>query len=147
MTSMYVKLDSNSQPNRFPYSLTEFRSDNPGTSFPVIMSDETLADYAVHPVTTTAVPAFDSKTHKVTQSVELQDNAWTQVWTVSQLEESRAGENIRGHRDDLLKKTDYTQLTDAPGDTAAWATYRQALRDIPAQDGFPFTVIWPTEPS
>ena len=79
MTSMYVKLDSNSQPNRFPYSLTEFRSDNPGTSFPVIMSDETLADYAVHPVTTTAVPAFDSKTHKVTQSVELQDNAWTQV--------------------------------------------------------------------
>ena len=147
MTSMYVKLDSNSQPNRFPYSLTEFRSDNPGTSFPAIMSDETLADYAVHPVTTTAVPAFDSKTHKVTQSVELQGNAWTQVWTVSQLEESRAGENIRGHRDDLLKKTDYTQLTDAPGDTAAWATYRQALRDIPAQEGFPFTVIWPTEPS
>ena len=125
----------------------EFRSDNPGTSFPVNISDETLADYAVHPVTATAAPAFDSKTHKVTQTAELKNNVWTQVWTVSQLEEARASENIRGHRNSLLKKTDYTQLADALGDTTAWATYRQALRDIPAQDGFPFTVTWPTEPS
>ena len=147
MTSMYVKLDNNHQPTQFPYLLTKFRSDNPGTSFPVNISDETLADYAVHPVTATAVPAYDSKTHEVNQTVELKNNVWTQVWTVSQLEEARASENVRGYRNSLLKKTDYTQLTDAPGDTAAWATYRQALRDIPAQDGFPFTVTWPTEPS
>lgn len=147
MTSMYVKLNNSHQPTHFPYSLAEFRSDNPGTSFPVNISDETLAEYAVHPVTATAVPTFDSKTHKVNQTAELKNNVWTQVWTVLQLEEARASENIRGHRNSLLKETDYTQLTDAPGDAAVWATYRQALRDIPAQEGFPFTVTWPTEPS
>ena len=144
---MYVKLDSNNQPVSFPYSLTKFRQDNPGTSFPTQISDETLADYAVYPVTEVAAPDYDSRTHQVSSNASLVNGTWTQVWTVTEISEARASENIRGCRDDLLKKTDYTQLTDAPGDTAAWATYRQALRDIPAQEGFPFTVTWPTEPS
>ncbi len=41
-------------------------------------------------------------------------------------------ERMRIHRDRLLKESDWTQLPDAPCDTQAWATYRQALRDFPA---------------
>ena len=54
-----------------------------------------------------------------------------------------------GHRlkrDFLLKECDWTQVADVPVDKAAWATYRQALRDIPVQSGFPLEVIWPTQP-
>ena len=144
---MYVKLNNSHQPISFPYSLTELRRENPGTSFPANISDETLADYRVHPVTATAAPAFDPRTQEIDQTAEWKNNVWTQVWTVVNRSEAEASENIRGERNSRLSKTDYTQLTDAPGDTAAWATYRQALRDIPAQDGFPFTVTWPTEPS
>ena len=54
--------------------------------------------------------------------------------------------NTRENRNSLLKKSDWTQVADAPVDQAAWATYRQALRDIPSQAGFPNEVTWPTEP-
>lgn len=53
---------------------------------------------------------------------------------------------VRLKRNDLLMASDFTQVSDAPVDQAAWATYRQALRDIPEQEGFPDNVTWPKEP-
>lgn len=54
---------------------------------------------------------------------------------------------LRGKRDELLRASDWTQLPDVPLATKqAWATYRQALRDITAQESYPFSVIWPTKP-
>ena len=53
---------------------------------------------------------------------------------------------IRQARNGLLSDSDWTQLADAPVDTAAWATYRQALRDVTDQATFPDSVIWPEEP-
>lgn len=51
-------------------------------------------------------------------------------------------------RDALLVDTDWTQLPDVPESTReAWAEYRQALRDIPQQEGFPHTVNWPEKPN
>jgi hypothetical protein len=58
----------------------------------------------------------------------------------------RAADDIRTERDAKLTQSDWTQVVDAPVDQAAWATYRQALRDIPEQAGFPNTINWPTEP-
>lgn len=55
--------------------------------------------------------------------------------------------DVRVKRDRLLKKTDWTQVADAPVDQAAWAAYRQALRDVTTQAGFPNTVVWPVAPS
>jgi hypothetical protein len=49
----------------------------------------------------------------------------------------------RAQRDALLTASDWTQVADAPVDQAAWATYRQALRDVPAQVGFPESIDWP----
>lgn len=55
-------------------------------------------------------------------------------------------EELRMVRDQLLARSDWTQAADAPTDKTAWAVYRQALRDVPLQPGFPGSVIWPTEP-
>jgi hypothetical protein len=49
---------------------------------------------------------------------------------------------IRSQRNQMLKDTDWTQLEDSPVDKVKWATYRQALRDIPTQTD-PFNIIWP----
>ena len=53
---------------------------------------------------------------------------------------------VRGFRGQLLASTDWTQVGDAPVDAAIWAAYRQALRDIPQQSGFPSDVVWPVPP-
>ena len=53
---------------------------------------------------------------------------------------------IRQTRNTMLAESDWTQVADVPVDQAAWAAYRQALRDITAQEGFPFNVTWPVKP-
>lgn len=53
----------------------------------------------------------------------------------------------RGIRNEMLLASDWTQLPDVPQTLKdAWATYRQALRDVTAQSGFPRDIIWPTQP-
>jgi hypothetical protein len=53
---------------------------------------------------------------------------------------------VRADRNKRLTDTDWTQLADAPVNSVAWSNYRQALRDVPSQDGFPFNVNWPAQP-
>jgi len=56
--------------------------------------------------------------------------------------------NVRSQRNSLLRDTDWTQSSDVPEATkTVWLAYRQALRDVPQQDGFPYTITWPTAPN
>ena len=55
-------------------------------------------------------------------------------------------ERLRLWRDALLKASDWTQVEDAPTDKAAWAFYRQALRDLPNQSNDPSKLKFPTAP-
>lgn len=59
-------------------------------------------------------------------------------------------ESLRFMRNMKLSASDWTQLADAPLDSdqkAAWAVYRQALRDLPEQEGLdPANPAWPIEP-
>lgn len=55
-------------------------------------------------------------------------------------------EDLRRERDRLLADSDWTQTADAPVDKAAWASYRQALRDLPANTPDPSNPAWPTKP-
>ena len=60
-----------------------------------------------------------------------------------------AGQIARTMRDNLLKACDYRMMPDFPcseAARAAWAAYRQALRDVPQQEGFPETIEWPQAP-
>ena len=58
--------------------------------------------------------------------------------------------SARQDRDMRLMATDWTQVLDAPIDAAtraAYRIYRQALRDVPEQEGFPEDIDWPEEPA
>ena len=92
---------------------------------------------------------------KVIEVAPVKDNTgiWTQTWSLVSMsdaekaeEDSKAASSVRGARNRKLTDSDWTQIADAPVDQAAWATYRQALRDVPSQEGFPYSVSWPTRP-
>lgn len=71
----------------------------------------------------------------------------TKQWVQNQ---TMAVSDVNLKRQKLLYATDWTQIPNGPLTTTqqeAWATYRQELRDIPEQSGYPFNVIWPTPPS
>ena len=56
-------------------------------------------------------------------------------------------ERFRNWRNAELTACDWTQLGDSQADKAAWATYRQALRDMPASNKDPKKIVFPTRPS
>jgi len=63
--------------------------------------------------------------------------------------DSEQAKSVRKTRDDKLKETDWEVIKAAETSTsltAELATYRQALRDVTAQSGFPWEVTWPTQP-
>lgn len=81
---------------------------------------------------------------------------WTQTWAIEDMtqEEKQQADadkarSVRGQRGVELMRTDWTQLPDAPLTTEKklqWAQYRQQLRDVTNQQGFPWQVEWPTKP-
>lgn len=60
--------------------------------------------------------------------------------------DTRKAEEVRQERNQLLSETDWMANSDVTM-SDEWRTYRQTLRDIPSQEGFPNTVTWPTKPS
>lgn len=62
------------------------------------------------------------------------------------MKDAEQAKSVRTTRGEKLKECDWTQVLDAPVDQTAWAAYRQALRDVTAQEGFPWTIEWPTAP-
>ena len=55
--------------------------------------------------------------------------------------------SVRERRDTLLAESDWRVLPDNPSPSPeAWKTYRQQLRDLPSQEGWPFNVVWPEKP-
>jgi hypothetical protein len=151
---MYV-LITNGVVEKYPYSIGELRKDNPNTSFPKEPPESLLASYGVLPVIPTDRPqASHTKNVKEVTPVNLQGK-WTQTWEVTNASaeeisartEEKSSE-VRGERDMLLASCDWTQGKDISEEvSAAWATYRQALRDIPQQGAFPWNVEWPVAPN
>ena len=135
---------TNGQPET--YSIGQLRRDNPNTSFPKSPSDALLADWGVYPYTVQDQPTVNFMTQTLTPTALTEiDGAWTQGWDVSNLSVEDAGRNIRNQRDNLLQQTDWMALSDNTM-TPEWSSYRQSLRDITAQEGFPFSVDWPAKP-
>lgn len=68
--------------------------------------------------------------------------------TQEELDQDResAAAKVRAQRNRLLAESDWTQVEDAPVDKTVWAIYRQELRDITDQPGFPYDVTYPTRP-
>jgi hypothetical protein len=152
---MFVKItNGQAQAN---YTIGDLRKDHSNVSFPRNISDEVLAAYNVFRVTELPAPDYNSRTHRlVTQAPALVDG----VWTVSRIavakdqaqidnETAQAAANVRADRDKRIAETDWMVIKhlelneNIPG---VWEVYRQALRDVPAQAGFPWEVTWPEKP-
>lgn len=152
---MYAKI-TNGKVDQFPYTVARLRHDNPNTSFPKHPTDELLASYGVMPVTVTNAPSYDERSQKLEQAAQPVhvNGAWLLQWNVSNktaeevaAQDAAKANSLRAERNAKLAACDWTQVADAPVDTAAWAVYRQELRDVPEQEGFPENIVWPTEPA
>ena len=82
--------------------------------------------------------------------VEQIDGAWYTKYSVADMDyqakanvDAQQAKSVREDRNKRLADSDWTQLADSQADKSAWATYRQALRDVPTQSGFPWEVTWP----
>jgi hypothetical protein len=62
------------------------------------------------------------------------------------MKDAEQAKSVRADRTKRLTDSDWTQIADSTADKTAWATYRQALRDITSQAGFPWTIDWPEAP-
>ena len=144
---MHIKL-TNGTPAK--YTLGQLRRDNPQTSFPKLIPDDLLASYDVYPYTRPNTPEYDNLSHRLTDGAfEQVDGAWSLPYVVEQLPKDQSERNIRSRRDSLLQDTDWIVIkSNERGQNipAEWELYRQALRDITEQTGFPYEVTWPTRP-
>lgn len=136
-------------------SLKEVRQRFPNTSFAYPLEGKDLEeDFGIVTVQDSNRPSFDTNTHSLREvNPEQVDGVWFRKWELvphSDEELAKIAEKnssqVRFQRNELLNQTDWTQLPDASVDAATWATYRQALRDLPSQDGFPNNITWPTQP-
>ena len=118
------------------------------------LTDEQVEHFGVHKKQIVTPPYHDAATQSLEEGPALLiDGVWTQNYIVTDLsaDESAAKVGaqwtvIRAERNKLLVESDWTQLPDAPVDAAAWATYRQALRDVTDQAN-PFAIVWPESPT
>jgi hypothetical protein len=141
---------------------SEFKALHPNTSFPKPMTTEVYESFGYDvvlngPAATVTAPYGVS----IRSGVEEKDGKWFTKFVAGPVfkdadEEAAykagvdadAAASVRADRDERLAKCDWTQANDSPLKAAsAWTTYRQSLRDVPAQSGFPHTVTWPTKPS
>ena len=141
---------------RYPLTLQHLKDENPDVSFPVSFT-EAAGSARVEPAPR---PDYDPVTHKCREGQPIINaaGAWQQSWVVVKLSAEQAESNrqalrikaesaVRAERNRRLAACDWTQVADAPANKEAWATYRQALRDVTSQSGFPHSVSWPSEPA
>ena len=148
----------------------EVRKMFPNTSLPRVWTAEICADLGIDPILNGAQATVSGPYEtSVEQGIEQVNGQWFTKFVVGPVFtdttedgvtttaaeheaaykagiDAKAAESVRNERNTKLSASDWTQVADAPVDQAAWATYRQALRDITAQDGFPHNVTWPIKP-
>lgn len=140
---MYAKLISDTQIETAPK--------NKGAWVNYDKNTELLSADGYLPVVVIEEPTAEKpilKYRKVNKRIEQYAEA-APVPSVPEPTEEQQEMQIRAQRNSLLTLCDWTQLPDAPltaEQKQEWAEYRQALRDVPEQTGFPDAVIWPSTP-
>ena len=163
--SNYIKLDTGEIKTQ-----GEWRQANKHISLPRVWTATTLTDLGLTAVLAAPKPSCTDLQQVIGNGVTTDANGNTvEAWSVvdkfsdttdedgvvttkaeheadyTAKKDADAAASVRTQRDDKLKATDWTALSDVTM-TAEMTTYRQALRDVPAQAGFPSTITWPTSP-
>tara|TARA_R100000152_G_scaffold9534_1_gene3901 strand:+ start:1330 stop:1806 length:477 start_codon:yes stop_codon:yes gene_type:complete len=158
---MYAKIKDGSV-EKYPYSITDLKQDNPNVSFPKVLDSTVLNSFGTYEVVTDSKPTYNSVTQIIIKksTPELVSGTWTLKWETKDkpqedIDQEKADEqnNIRSERVMELEQCDWTVLPDAPLSedmVNKYKTYRQQLRDITKQSTFNEavpSVTWPTKPS
>jgi hypothetical protein len=139
----------------YPLSAANVRAAHPNTSFPAEVAgfEAALIEMGYAVMQATPEPVITYVQNLAEGAPEKDESGYTQTWVVSDASAEEITErtdaeadSVRQERNQRLADCDWTQLPDAPVDAATWATYRQELRDITAQAGFPWTITWPEQP-
>jgi hypothetical protein len=130
----------------------EFRSRNKNTSFPSQWSVELVEELGLDPVFETPAPTVTRYQTAYKDGVEQVAGKWVWKWSISEMsaeaiasKDAEAAKAVRSTRDAKLAETDWTALSDVTM-SPEMAAYRQALRDVPSQVGFPHEITWPNKP-
>ena len=131
---------------------SEFRALFPNTSLP-LLTEAVLNELGADVILEGAQAQPTRYQIGFRDGVEQVDGKWFTKYSVSDLDadgivakDAEQAKSVRATRNSLIAECDWTQVEDSPVDKAAWATYRQALRDLTLQAGFPFDVTYPTKP-
>lgn len=131
---------------------SEFRALFPNTSLP-LLTEAVLNELGADVVLEGAQAQPTRYQIAFRDGVEQIGGKWHTKYSVSDLDadgialkDAEQAKSVRAERNRLIAECDWTQVEDSPVDKAAWATYRQALRDLTLQAGFPFDVTYPTKP-
>ena len=131
----------------------EFRASHPNTSFPPQLTAELLDSMGADVVFEGAQAQPTRYQTAFRNGVEQVNGKWYTKYSVADMDQetkdaldAQQAALIRSQRTQKLAESDWTQVADAPVDKAAWAGYRQALRDVTTQTGFPWEVTWPAQP-
>jgi hypothetical protein len=148
--TLFIQLE-NGQPINHAVTEANFRALFPNTNFswPFVAEEVEPLGFGLYDFSNQ--PDLDTFEKAVEVApVKNEYGIWRQTWAVEPMTEEEVAvrteqewANVRNQRNFHLLRTDWTQLPDAPVDTATWATYRQALRDITEQPD-PFNIVWPT---
>ena len=147
---MYAKIE-NGVVLKFPYTIEDINKDNAGSTISAL-SDAVLDHLGIVRVVVTGVPEHDPSREVPEQNgcvFNREKLRWESAWSlrpITDSEISAKADDVRAQRNNRLARCDWTQVLDAQVDRTAWAEYRQQLRDLTAQPGFPYSVIWPQEP-
>jgi len=132
---------------------SEFRAAFPNTSFPEQLTVGLIGDMGFDVVLEGPQAQPTRYQTAFRDGVEEINGKWFTKYSVTDMDDetkaakdAEQAKSMRVTRNAKLAESDWTQLADSPENKAAWATYRQALRDIPTQAGFPWEVQWPTQP-
>ena len=156
-----------------PKTKIQLINENKHISLPSSWTDATLKALGVARVAKTVAPDVSEWQVAIKDGVEEVDGVWREKWVTQEMfveytEDDEDGNTVthtvqdqkdaktaadnaaleaaeRAKRDELLKETDHYGLSDVTM-SSEMTTYRQALRDVPQQDGFPSTITWPTKP-
>ena len=134
----------------------EFRSRNKGTSFPSQWSVELVEELGLDPVFETPAPTVTRYQTAYKDGVEQVAGKWVWKWSISEMDDeaktakdSEAAKAVRADRDKRIAETDWIVIKNLELNQnvlGIWEVYRQALRDVPAQPGFPHEITWPVKP-
>jgi hypothetical protein len=137
---------------QYPYGIGQLRVANPLTSFPAQANDEMLASYGVQRVFNATPPELTDTQVLEEGTPVFVDDRWTQVFIVRDITAEEVAirndaqaATVRAERNAKLAETDWRFRSDMTP-TQQWINYCQALRDVTAQPGFPWSVTWPTQP-